>query len=258
MKKMKLIIIIGIFVLSLIACSQVGENAIGNKNEVVTEIIQKTEKETIEDSQKESLIEEDTASTTKHEKNDKVYNIEEYGQLVEIKEEFTEENGNLYYYYTLEELFVNDAFSNSEMINTTLQQIYTERENEYKEIAESYKGESYMEIPYDYFHLISIELADEEYFSILYNDISYWGGAHPYSFLNGITIDCKTGKEVSASELLGISDDEILEQVSNKMGMDVVATWDDIDFYLTESEIVFFYRMPNYWEDVVFPRRTLD
>ena len=80
------------------------------------------------------------------------------------------------------------------------------------------------------------------------------GGAHPYSNLVGITIDCRTGKQVTASELLGKSDDEILKEVSKTMGMDVIGTWDDISFYITDSTIVFFYRMPLFWDDVVWPR----
>ena len=79
------------------------------------------------------------------------------------------------------------------------------------------------------------------------------GGAHPYSYFDGITIDCKTGQEITAAELLGKSSDEILQQVSDEMGMDTVASWDEVDFYLTDSTIVFFYRMPNYWEDVELP-----
>lgn len=61
-----------------------------------------------------------------------------------------------------------------------------------------------------------------------------------------------------ASEILGKSDDEILQQVSKEMGMDTVASWDEIDYYLTDSTIVFFYRMgPLYWDDVVW-ERTFD
>lgn len=39
------------------------------------------------------------------------------------------------------------------------------------------------------------------------------------------------------------------------MGLSDIATWEDIDFYLIDSTIVFFYRMPNFWEDVVLLRR---
>ena len=59
---------------------------------------------------------------------------------------------------------------------------------------------------------------------------------------------------MTASELLGKSDDEILKEVSETMGMEVIATWDGIGFYITDSTIVFFYRMPNYWDDVVWSR----
>ena len=45
-----------------------------------------------------------------------------------------------------------------------------------------------------------------------------------------------------------------MEEVSEKMGLEDTATWDDIDFYLTDSTIVFVYRVPDWWEDVVMPR----
>ena len=80
------------------------------------------------------------------------------------------------------------------------------------------------------------------------------GGAHPYSRFDGITIDCKTGQQVSASQLLEKSDEEILTEISNEMGFDYIGTWDDVDFYLTDSTMVFFYRMPGYWDDVVLQR----
>lgn len=223
---------------SLMACSKAEESDVKNKDDVDIGTIETTEAD----------MQEDTVE-------DGVYNVEDYGQLVDVREEFADEEiGELYYYYKLEEFFVNDTFSNAEAINNTLQQLYIERETEYKDIAESYQGDSYMDTPYDYFHFVSIEFVDEDYISFLYSDIYYAGGAHPYTYLNGITIDCKTGKEVSALELLRMSDDEILTQVSSEMGLDAIATWDDVDFYLTESEIVFFYRMPNYWDDIVWER----
>lgn len=106
--------------------------------------------------------------------------------------------------------------------------------------------------------MLSISYIGEDYVSILYNAVSYMGGAHPYSQFDGITIDCKTGEEVSASQLMGKSDDEILTEISNRMGLDIAGTWDEIDYYLTDSEIVFFYRMPGYWEDVVLERGEMN
>ena len=44
------------------------------------------------------------------------------------------------------------------------------------------------------------------------------------------------------------------EKVSVLMGLDVVANWGDIDFYMQDGSIIFFYRMPGYWEDVVVER----
>ncbi len=179
---------------------------------------------------------------------------EDYGEIVALREEFTDEKtGELTYYYEMENFYVNDSFENADKINDTLQKIYDTYELSYRENAEAASGG--FDTPYDSWHLLNLTLVGEDYISIEYNNISYMGGAHPYSYFDGITIDCKTGQEITATELLGKSSDEILRQVSDEMGMDTVASWDEVDFYLTDSTIVFFYRMPNYWEDVVWEWR---
>lgn len=182
------------------------------------------------------------------------YKLEEYGTVEETQQEYLADGTeNVSYYYKMEKFFFSDVLSNADLVNHTLQQIYEEYEASYIKDAEVYEsGEE--EPPYAYLHILSLEYVGEDYVSILYNDVYYMGGAHPYSCFDGITIDCKTGELVSASQLLGKSDEEILTEVGNEMGFDSVGTWEDVDFYLTNSEIVFFYRMPGYWEDVVLPR----
>lgn len=198
-------------------------------------------------------------NTTENE--EKKHIIEEYGVVEEKQQEFLgEETKEVSYYYKMEEFFINDTVSNASSINRTLQQIYEEHEKKYVETSELYKngvdefGEALPNVPYDYWHLLSLSYAGEDYISILYNDIGYMGGAHSYSRFYGITIDCRTGKQVSASELLEKSDEEILTEVSSTMGLDVSGTWEDIDFYLTDETMVFFYREPGFWEDVVWDR----
>lgn len=185
------------------------------------------------------------------------YRLEEYGTVEEKRQEyFTDGTEKVSYYYKLEKFFFGDVPANADLVNQTLSQIYEEYEAGYIEEAEVYEsgGEDASEIPYSYLKMVSLEYAGEDYVSVLYNDVYHMGGAHPYSCFDGITIDCKTGEQVSASQLLGKSDEELLTEVSNAMGLDSVGTWEDMDFYLTDSEIVFFYRMPGFWEDVVLQR----
>lgn len=186
-----------------------------------------------------------------------LYNMEEYGTVQESRQEFFDkQTGNISYYYEMEKFFLNDGFPNAALLNQTLEHIYEEYESDYVEEAETHQyceGES-INTPYAYWHIRSVEYAREDYISILYDDVYYMGGAHPYSRMDGITIDCTTGEEVFASQLLGKSDEEVLEEISKEMGMDIIGTWEDIDFYLTDSAIVFFYRMPGFWEEVIFQR----
>lgn len=76
--------------------------------------------------------------------------------------------------------------------------------------------------------------------------------------LDGITIDCKTGKEVTAAEVLGVENDmELLFEISEKKGTEELLSWDEIDFYITDINVVFFYKM-SYWggyDDVIIPRK---
>lgn len=188
---------------------------------------------------------------------EKIYSIEDYGLIEEKQQDFLGgEESNVVYFYKMVNFFLRDSFPNADLINQTLRQIYDEMEEGYIETSEVYSGEDDgFDTPYLSWNLVGIEYVGDDYISILYNEIYYMGGAHPYSCLEGITIDCKTGELISASLFLEKDDEEILTEISDLMGLDDIGTWDDIDFYLTDSAIVFFYRMPGFWEDVVL-RRT--
>lgn len=186
---------------------------------------------------------------------ERTYNAEEFGTIYEIRQEYFADGAEVMsYYYEMENFFFNDTAQGASSINHTLQQIYDEYEEGCIETASEYSGDDFLDTPYSYWHLLSLTYVSDDYVSILYNDINYMGGAHPYSSFDGITIDCKTGEQVLASQLLGKSDDEILAEVSDAMGLDYPCGWDELDFYITDSEIVFFYRMPGFWEDVVLRR----
>ncbi|MCM1327479.1 MAG: hypothetical protein NC094_01270 [Bacteroidales bacterium] len=190
------------------------------------------------------------------------YNIEDYGTIEEKRQEYQEhESERIAYYYEMENFFLNDTLPNGDAINRTLQEIYDGHEKRYQQGAEAYQygmsGADTEEFPteYDFWQMLSLTYIGDDYVSLQYNDVSYIGGAHPYSYYEGITIDVKTGEQVEASQLLGKGDDEILAEVSREMGLDVIGTWDDLDFYLTDSYIVFFYRYPGFWDDVVLSRQ---
>lgn len=213
-----------------------------------------------------SEVEESHPSGTEKSLNDtaendgeKMYSIEEYGTVEEKQQEYLEDGtDDVSYYYRMENFFFNANLPNAASVNHTLQQLYDEYEGDYIEGAKAhtFNVEEASDTPYSYWHILSIEYVGEDYVSILYNDVSYMGGAHPYSRLDGITVDCKTGEQVSAAQFLGKSDEEILTEISSTMGFASIGTWDDVDFYLTDSTIVFFYRMPGFWEDVVLQREN--
>ncbi len=58
-------------------------------------------------------------------------------------------------------------------------------------------------IPYDSLIFQYFTYVDEDYVSLVYNNVNYMGGAHPYSAMDGITIDCTTGEIVNAQQFFG-------------------------------------------------------
>lgn len=250
MKKKNMVWIILCFVIAgATGCQSTKKELPSVETEAQEEVQTKAQTEAQKEVQTETQTEVETIE-------DRIYSTEEYGTVEEMKQEFLdEETGEVCYYYEMENFYVRDTLPNAASINDALQLQYDEYEASYLEEAEIYQsGSEGMAAPYSNWHLLEVTYVGEDYISILYNDIGYMGGAHPYSQLDGITIDCKTGQPVLASQLLKRTDEDILAEISSTMGMDVMATWDDIDFYLTDSEIVFFYRMPNYWDDVVLQR----
>lgn len=188
------------------------------------------------------------------------YISEEYGEILPYGGEFYYDENTKGFSYELEMFYLNSDFLYS--MNDTLQEFYDGYIKQYQETENFYmeQGPESVEIteeqvPYSKLLFLGIQHIENDYVSLLFNDVTYMGGARPYSRYDAITIDCCTGREVTASEILMESNEVILEKISDLMGLDVVADWEDIDFYLQEDSIVFFYRMPGYWEDVILELR---
>ncbi len=185
------------------------------------------------------------------------YIAEEYGEIQEYGGEFYYDEETKGFYYHMEMFFLGSDFLYT--MNDTLQEFYDGYLRQYQETEEWYLEQGAEEVPegrvpYSELLFLGIQYIDNDYVSLLFNDVTYMGGAHPYSMWDAITVDRHTGEEVTASEILGESDEEILEKVSELMGLDVMATWEELDFYLQQDRIVFFYRMPGFWNDVVLGR----
>ncbi len=206
----------------------------------------------------------DSANASEMEQTDageskKVYDLNAYGSIEEKQQKFfSSETGEMNYYYTLEEYFFSEALSNASVLNQALQQIYAEYEAAYLETAQSAKSgpDDFLNTPFSLLKLLSLSYVGEDYVSLRFNDVSYYGGANPDSCCDGITLNCETGELVNASQITGISDTELLQEISSAMGLKSTAGWDDLDFYLTDTEIVFFYRVPNFWEEIRLPRQA--
>ena len=176
-----------------------------------------------------------------------------YGEKEIIHEEFQSEDGSVVYYYDMECFYFDNSYP--AVLNETLQAYYDSVKEGYIQdsqvYAESLEGNAntpYNSLIFQYFTYIG-----EDYVSLVYNNVCYMDGAHPYSAMDGITIDYRTGEIVSVQQFLDNSDEEIGEQLQSVLGMDS-ASMDEWDFYLSDTSVVFFYYDPRHWESVATRR----
>lgn len=202
--------------------------------------------------------------------------LEDYGSIEEKDFSFVNEFDETIYYYEMELLRWNEGAVPKPVISY-LDKFYEEKEAEYQEYGEKLLEE-------DWLHRLAVENGDvedesrsemgpeaynklyfqyisyigEDYISLVYYEVTNMGGARDYGTLEGITIDCKTGEEVTAAQVLGIeNDEELCYEISDRMGAEQVFSWDELDYYITDKAIVFYgkeYWMTGNYEDVVIWR----
>ena len=183
------------------------------------------------------------------------YIMSEFGEIQEYGSEFYYDENTKGYYYNLECFYLNSDFLYT--MNETLEKIYDSYLKQYQETENWYMEQGNQDlpnVPYSKLQFLGVQYVDNDYISLLFNDITHMGSATAYSCYDAITLDRHTGNEVTASELLEMDDFELLETVNELMGLEEKTDWSDLDFYLTEDKIVFFYRVPGFWDDVVLGR----
>lgn len=178
----------------------------------------------------------------------------EYGNIKQEHKEFTNQDGSSFFYYDMECFYFDETYP--AILNEALQTYYDLKKEAYAEDSELYAGELYpeseMHIPYNSLIFQYITYVGGDYVSLVFNDVCYMGGAHPYSALDGITIDCNTGEIVGADRFIDDSDEETGEQITAILGN--VYDPKEWDYYITDRAVVFFYYDPGFWEPVATKR----
>lgn len=126
----------------------------------------------------------------------------------------------------------------------------------YQHDSETYADESFKDAPstpFDKLMFQRITYAGDDYVSLLFIDVD-WGPAHPYSALDGVTIDCSTGEIADVDRFIDDSDEEIEEHIKAALGKDIVYDQETWDYYITDKEVVFFYSDPRFQEPVATER----
>lgn len=248
-----------LFSIILAGCT---ENTKINKDTCTEEIIEqestKSEKSKQEIASQESITEIDVQEEADRDSIEEViYISENYGEIQEYGGEFYYDEETKGFYYNIESFYLNSDFLYT--MNDTLEKFYDEYLKQYLNIQDWYMEQGKQElpngnVPYSKLIFQGVQYVDYDYISLLFADVTYMGGATTYSVFDAITLDRHTGEEVRGSEILGESDTDILEKVNELMGLDETADWNELDFYLQKDKIVFFYRMPGFWDDVVLGR----
>lgn len=176
-----------------------------------------------------------------------------YGNIKQEHEEFQNQDGSVYFYYDMECFYFDENYP--KVLNETLQTYYDSVIESYCRDSKTYAGDSNGEsnTPYDSLIFQYFTYVGDDYVSLVYNNVTYMGGAHPYSALDGITIDCSTGEIVSVNRFMDDSDEEIGKQLESVLGIDEYHP-EEWDYYITENSVVFFYYDPRFWDFVATKR----
>lgn len=235
------------FCFLLTGCSSV--NSDSKEAQITQEVTEQTQ-EIVEQNQKVTEQSQEVAQTV-------TYLAEDYGEIQEYGSEFYYEEDVMGFFYNMECFYLNSDFLYT--MNDTLEKFYDEYLRQYQETENWYMEEGKQElppgkVPYSELRFLEVRYVDNDYVSLLFDDVTYMGGANSYSMYDAVTLDRHTGEEVTAAEILQEDDSRLLNTVVELMGLEGEADWKDIDFYLQEDKIVFFYRMPGIWEEVVLGR----
>lgn len=214
-----------------------------------------------EDDIEENNTEEESGELSGAE--NKYYNAEDqyvdddatkYGTVKKEHEGFQDGNGNEYFYYDMDCFYFDKTYP--AVVNETLQTYYDGRREAYRHDSEAYAGDPDWGVntPYDSLIFFYVTYAGDDYVSLVFNDVSYMGGAHPDSALEGITIDCSTGEMVDASRFTGDSAEETGAQVEAVLGEDFIYMPEEWGYYITDDSVVFFYYNPRFWDQVATKR----
>ena len=185
--------------------------------------------------------------------NNTEHDATEYGSIKQEHEEFQNQDGSMSFYYDMECFYFDDSYP--KILNETLRTYYDAMIESYRRDSQTYAGGLPEEssTPYDSLIFQYLTYVGDDYVSLVYNDVTYMGGAHPYSALDSITIDCNTGEIVSVNRFIDDSEEEIGKQLMNVLGMDSFNS-EEWDFCITENSVVFFYYDPRFWDFVATKR----
>lgn len=155
----------------------------------------------------------------------------EFPELVQTGSE------NIYEYAgEINQKFLEEAEASAETEQAAMEEIYQGLlENSNLESAEYL----YYETTCDSVYLLGSA------YSVMQSHYTYTGGAHPYSWVTGVTYDLSTGKEMTMGEILGCDEATAQEAV-------VLAYWDNIIGqveYITEESIRESFDAMEYWFD---------
>ena len=196
---------------------------------------------------------------------DNFYNAEEYGYTEVIEQYYLNDLGQEGCYYQLDCYYFSEDVDSEKysLVNQTLQNIYNEKEVEYRiycedniqyfELDESIANENQRK-DYVKWFLVSVPYVGEDYVSLLFNDMVYYAGAaHALTYFTPITISVETGEIVTAEEIVNKSWPEICATVGMNE-LDEQEFVEEYGFYITDRTLTYKYRTNEFVEEIVIER----
>ncbi len=172
--------------------------------------------------------------------------LSDYGKLEYISDEFTDDNGLMYYSYSNQIFTLNSNLEGADKVNEVLRTLDDEymgycdsiEELAVKDILENEYYEDYSEYGMTYQTsraFLNINEIGSKYYQIGFETYEYFGGAHGYPYDEYFLIDKETGERVEFKDFYTGSDEEFVDIVARYSLED----WknDDEYYYMSVGDV---------------------
>lgn len=166
-----------------------------------------------------------------------------YGNVLKNSEEFKSDDGQAYYYYTVEYFQFDDSITNYEKINAILEAYAREQSKSITETATKMDEDEksfYLESGnsgYDSCVLSAVKKISDKYYEVDYEGYEYSGGAHGMPYKYRFLFDVVSGAEVKITDI--IDKDKLIDLAAQYSVKEVKKYADNSDYAPFYPDLLF-------------------